>query len=95
MPVTSRTAAVNDQAVVAFGIDRGREIVADDRAIANFPEQIDDQNVAGFQNVDDPGILVPYAIFFFAVGENYRIHVGTLRHKDGGHDAAHEPLGRG
>ena len=53
---------------MALGIDGGREIVSDDRAVADFPEQIDDQNIARFQDVDDPGVLVSDAIFFFAIG---------------------------
>ena len=62
-----------------------REIVPDDRAVADFPEQIDDQNITWFQDIDDPGVLVPDAIFFLLRHSlvNHRIYIGPLLHKDG------------
>ena len=86
--------AVYDQSVVTFGVDRRRQIVADNCAVADFSEQIDDQNVARFQNVDDPRVLVANAIFFFAVGANHRIHIRTLRHEHRRHHPADKPRSR-
>ena len=83
--------AVHDQAVVALGVDRGREIVADDCAVTDFSEEIDDQNVSGLQNVDDPGVFVAKAAFFFSVGANDGVDIGTLRHEDRRDHAANEP----
>src|ERR1700678_2983400 len=84
--------SVHDQSVATLGVNGGREIIADDGAVADFPEQIDDQNVTRLQDVDDPGVLVSNAIFFSAVGLNHGIHVRASRHENGGHDPAHEAL---
>src|ERR1051326_2351497 len=73
--------AVHDQAVVALRIDGGREIVSDDGSVADLPEKIDNQDIAGLKDVDDPGVFVTNSILFFAVGANHRVHVGTARHE--------------
>lgn len=84
--------AVHDQAVVTLGEDCRGEIVADDCAVANFPEKVDDENIAGLENIDDPGIFVADAMLSSSIRFDYRIHVRAPRHKNGGYHAADESL---
>src|SRR5579872_387374 len=84
--------AVHDQAVVALGEDRRGEVVADDCAVANFPEKVDDEKIAWLVNVDDPGIFVSDAMLSSSIRFDYRIHVSAPRHKNGGYHAADESL---
>src|SRR5580658_6947964 len=85
---------IHDQAVMALGIDRGREIVANDGSIADFSEKVDDQNIAGFENVDNPGVFVANPTLLFAIGLNHRVHIRTTRHKHGRYNAADQSWSR-
>src|SRR5581483_748131 len=80
--------AIYDQPVVALGVNRGSQIVADDRAVANLAEQVHDQDVSRLENVDDPRVLVANTSFFFAVGLNDRVDIRTARHEHRRDDAA-------
>ena len=66
---------------MALRVNCGREIVSDDGAVSDFSEEVYDENIAGFENVDNPGILVADAVFLFSIGANHRIHIRPKGHE--------------
>ena len=48
---------IDDQTGSRPGVDGRAQVVADEGAVLDFPEQIDDEHVAGEELIDDPGVL--------------------------------------
>src|SRR6185436_561618 len=82
--------AIDHKAGLGRGVDGRCEIVAYHRAVLNFSEKIDHQDVAGPESVDDALVGVaaePFGVRFrFADFAN----IGAVRHELRGHSAAHE-----
>src|SRR6266571_2436786 len=82
--------AIHNQSIVALGKNGCRKIVSRKGAIANFPEQIYDQNVAGLQNIYHPRVLASDPLFFLAIRLDDRIHIGTTWSEHRSNYPAHE-----
>src|SRR5438552_1307339 len=82
--------AVHNQSIVALGKNGCRKIVSRKGAIANFPEQIYDQNVAGLQNIYHPRVLASDPLFFLAIRLDDQIHIGTTWSEHRSNYPAHE-----
>jgi hypothetical protein len=77
---------------VALRVNCCREVVSDDGAVSDLSEEVYDENIAGFKNVDNPGILVADAVFLFSIGANHRIHIRPKGHEYSGYNPADQPF---
>src|SRR5207253_889454 len=80
------------QSIVAFGKNGCRKIVSRKGAIANLPEQIHHQHIAGLQDVYHPRVLASDPLLFLAVGLDDRIHIGSARSKHSSNYPPHQAL---
>ena len=89
-PFQIANAAVDDEPGPGAGRDGGPQVVADEGAILDLAEEIDDQHVAREQGVDHPGVLAAAAAFGGAHALDDALQVGSQRHHAHGDRPADE-----
>ena len=80
-------AAVDDRARVRARLDRRREVVADERAFADFAVQVNHHHVVGQQRVDHPRVLPADAPVGFALLLHDVVKIGAVGQHLRGHGA--------
>src|SRR5581483_4822625 len=74
--------SVHDETVVAARVNRGRQVVANNRSVPNLSKQLDDQYVARLENVDDARVFAADSALLLSIGADYGINIRTGRHED-------------
>ena len=89
-PLIVADTAVDHDAGAGAGAGGGGEVVADERAVVDLAEEIDNQNIALLKRVDDPGVLAAGSPFSGADRLDDVMQIGAVRHHHRGDDATGE-----
>src|SRR5215472_4974742 len=86
--------AIYNQSILALSVNGRRQIIANDRSVANLAKKIDDQYIAGLKNINDPRVLIANPAFFLSIRLNDGVDIRPARHEHCRHRSPDQPLTR-